>query len=283
MNVISIQSHVAYGHVGNSAAVFALQRLGIEVWPVHTVQFSNHTGYPDFEGQVFAAGDIARLVDGLEARGALARCDALLTGYVGDPALGEVILDAATRIRAANPRAIWACDPVMGDHGKGLFVRQDVPEFMTGKALPATDIVTPNLFELEILAGQKPQDLAGIRAAAESLLASVQGQGPKVVLVTSLDAGEDEVAMLAVSAQGVWRVACPRLPITPNGAGDAVAALFLGFYLKTGSLPEALGRAASAIFEILETTLEAGEEELQFVAAQDRLEAPRRRFSAEAL
>ena len=87
MNVISIQSHVAYGHVGNSAAVFALQRLGVEVWPVHTVQFSNHTGYPDWQGQVFAAADIARVIHGLESRGALARCDALLTGYVGDPAL----------------------------------------------------------------------------------------------------------------------------------------------------------------------------------------------------
>ncbi len=289
MNVISIQSHVAYGHVGNSAAVFALQRLGIEVWPVHTVQFSNHTGYPDFQGQVFAAGEIARLIDGLEARGALARCDALLTGYIGDPALGEVILEAATRIRAANPRAIWACDPVMGDHGKGLFVRAGVPEFLAGKALRAADILTPNLFELEILAGQKPQGLAigglaGIRAAAESLLAPGHGQGPKAVLVTSLAApNSDEVAMLGVSAEGAWRVACPRLPITPNGAGDAVAALFLGFYLKTGSLPDALGRAAAAIFEVLQTTIEAGEEELQLVAAQDRLAAPRQIFTAKKL
>lgn len=281
MNVISIQSHVAYGHVGNSAAVFALQRLGIEVWPVHTVQFSNHTGYPDFQGQVFTAQDIARLIDGLEARGALARCDALLTGYIGDPALGQVILDAATRIRAANPRALWACDPVMGDHGRGLFVREGVPEFLSGRALPAADIVTPNLFELEILTGKKPQGLAEIRAAAESLLEL----GPKVVLVTSLTEGapEDEMEMLAVSPAGAWRVACPRLPITPNGAGDAVAALFLGFHLKSGSLPDALGQAASAIFEILETTLASGEEELQLVAAQDRLERPRRLFKAEAL
>jgi len=285
MNVISIQSHVAYGHVGNSAAVFALQRLGIEVWPLHTVQFSNHTGYPDFQGQVFAAGEIARLIDGLAARGALARCDALLTGYIGDPALGQVILDAATRIRAANPRAIWACDPVMGDHGKGLFVRAGVPEFLTRDALPAADILTPNLFELEILTGRKPEGLGEIRAAAESLLAPGPGRGPKVVLVTSLteDAPQGEMEMLAVSAAGAWRVACPRLPITPNGAGDAVAALFLGFYLKSASLPDALGQAASAIFEILETTLESGEEELQLVAAQDRLEAPRRRFGARTL
>ncbi len=283
MNVISIQSHVAYGHVGNSAAVFALQRLGVEVWPVHTVQFSNHTGYPDWQGQVFSAADIARVIHGLEARGALARCDALLTGYVGDPALGQVILDAARRIRAANPRALWACDPVMGDHGKGLFVREGVPAFMTDLALPAADIVTPNLFELEILTGRKPADLAAVREAAAGLLAPDRGQGPSVVLVTSLLGDAEDMVMLAMTGEGAWRVTTPRLPLQPNGAGDAVAALFLGFYLKNGSVPQALGAAASAIFEVLETTLERGEQELQLVAAQDRLESPRRRFTAESL
>lgn len=282
LNVISIQSHVAYGHVGNAAAVFALQRLGIEVWPVHTVQFSNHTGYPEFQGQVFAAGDIARLIDGLDARGALARCDALLTGYVGDPALGAVILDTARRIRAASPRALWACDPVMGDAGKGLFVRAGIPAFMKDQALPAADILTPNLFELEILSGSKPGSMQEVCAAAAALLA----RGPKIVLVTSLSpqgnaAGEME--MVAVTEAGAWRVAYPRLPFSPNGAGDAVAALFLGFYLKSGSVPQALGEAASAIFEVLQTTLDSGETELQLVAAQDRLEAPRRVFAAEVL
>ncbi|GAB4360220.1 MAG: pyridoxal kinase [Kiloniellaceae bacterium] len=281
MNVISIQSHVAYGHVGNAAAVFALQRLGIEVWPVHTVQFSNHTGYPDWQGQVFAAEDIARLIDGLEARGALARCDALLTGYVGDPALGAVILDAVRRLRAANPRALWACDPVMGDAGKGLFVREGIPAFMKDEALPAADILTPNLFELEILSGRKPRGLKAVREAAAGLLQ----RGPKVVLVTSLsdEQSGDSVEMLAVTQKGAWRVASPRLPIAPNGAGDAVAALFLGFYLKSGSVPQALGQAAAAIFEVLQTTLDSGEAELQLVAAQDRLEAPRRAFAAEPL
>jgi pyridoxine kinase len=163
MNVISIQSHVAYGHVGNSAAVFALQRLGVEVWPVHTVQFSNHTGYPDWQGQAFGADHIAAVIDGLAARGALARCDALLTGYIGDPALGAVVADTARRLRAANPRALWVCDPVMGDHGKGLFVREGVPEFMAGTALPAADVVTPNLFELELLSKTRPQGLEGCR------------------------------------------------------------------------------------------------------------------------
>jgi len=282
MNVISIQSHVAYGHVGNSAAVFALQRLGVEVWPIHTVQFSNHTGYGDWQGEVFTAEHIARIVDGLEARGALARCDALLSGYVGDAALGEVILDTAARLRAANPSALYLCDPVMGDHGKGLFVRDGVPAFMAEQALPAADILTPNLFELEILTGRKPQGLNEIRATAASLLA----HGPKTVLVTSLTSEGNEngeMEMLAVTAEGAWRVAFPRLALTPNGAGDTVAALFLGFYLKAGSVPAALGSAASSIFEILQTTLDAGETELQLIAAQEHLAMPRRRFTAVAI
>ncbi len=295
MNVISVQSHVAYGHVGNAAAVFLLQRLGLEVWPVHTVQFSNHTAYPDWQGEVFSADHVARLIDGLAARGALARCDALLTGYIGDPALGAVILDAAERIRAANPEAIWLCDPVMGDRGKGLFVREGVPAFMRERALPSADILTPNLFELEILSGRSLNSEAETLAAAQALLS----QGPKAVLVTSLEqagleqageqagleqAGGDEatVAMLAVAAEGCWRVTCPRLPIDPppNGAGDAVAALFLGFVLKSRALPEALAAAAASIFEVLQTTLDSGEAELQIVAAQDRLLDSRTRFSA---
>jgi pyridoxine kinase len=282
MNVISIQSHVAYGHVGNSAAVFALQRLGHEVWPIHTVQFSNHTGYPDWQGQVFAADDIAKLIDGLAARGALARCDALLTGYLGDPALGAVVVEALARLRSANPKALWCCDPVMGDHGKGLFVRAGVPEFMTERALPAADILTPNLFELELLTQGKPRGLDAIRKAAGALLA----RGPRIVLVTSLGHetdDSDEVAMLAVTREGAWRVVTPRLPMQPNGAGDAVAALFLGFYLNSGSVPDALAAAASAIHEVLQATLDSGEEELQLVAAQDRLERPRRMFAAEPL
>ena len=284
MNVISIQSHVAYGHVGNAVAVFALQRLGIEVWPIHSVQFSNHTGYPDWQGEVFSADHIARLIDGLEARGALARCDALLTGYIGDPALGEVILDAAKRIRVAKPGALWLCDPVMGDHGKGLFVRDGVPEFMRDRALPAADILTPNRFELEQLCGQRLNDLDGVLAAAKGLLA----RGPEAVVVTSLDLpGREEatIAMVAVSAEGSWLVACPRLPIDPppNGAGDALAALFLGFYLKSRLLPVALSTAAGAIFEVLQTSLESGEEELQIVAAQDGLMNPRTRFPVEKI
>ena len=141
LNILSIQSSVAYGHVGNSAAVFPLQRLGISVWPVNTVHFSNHTGYGDWRGPVLPAADIAAVIDGIERRGVLPDCDAVLSGYMGDASLGQVIVDAAARVKAANAGALYCCDPVMGDVGRGIYVRPGIPDFMRDPAVPAADIL----------------------------------------------------------------------------------------------------------------------------------------------
>jgi pyridoxine kinase len=286
MNILSIQSHVAFGHVGNGAAVFPLQRLGFEVWPVNTVQFSNHTGYPTWRGRVFEAAHVAELVEGLAERGVLGACDAVLSGYLGDAALGAAILDAVARVRAANPEALYACDPVMGDVAQGVFVRPDIPAFMREQAAPAADLITPNQFELELLTGTPVSSLADAVAGARKALAL----GPKVVLVTSLrhdGTKAGEIEMLAVTAQAASRVATPFLDMdpAPNGAGDALAALFLAFYIKGGraieAVPEALGQAAAAVFAVIAATRRAGTRELQLIAAQDQLARPSRRFPVE--
>src|SRR5437868_5794790 len=171
MNILSIQSHVAYGHVGNAAATFPLQRIGVEVWPIHTVQFSNHTGYGAWTGRVFEAALIGELVDGIAARGVLGTCDGVLSGYMGSADTGAAILDAVARVKAANPSARYCCDPVIGDVGRGVYVRADVPEFMRECALPAADIVTPNQFELDLLSGTATATLAGALSAVEGLRA----------------------------------------------------------------------------------------------------------------
>ena len=163
MNFLSIQSHVAYGHVGNSAAVFPLQRIGVEVWPVHTVQFANHTGYGKPRGQVFDAGLIREVVGGIEQRVVLGECDGVLSGYIGAADIGAAILDAVATVKRANPAARYCCDPVIGDVGRGVFVREGVAEFMVGKAVPAADIITPNQFELEYLAGRACKSLRDAR------------------------------------------------------------------------------------------------------------------------
>ena len=283
MRFLSLQSHVAYGYVGNRAAVFPLQRLGHEVWAVNTVEFSNHTGYGAWKGRAVPAEQVAEIVHGIEALGVLGTCDALLTGYVGDAALADVVLDTARRVRAANPKAIWCCDPVLGDTDTGIYVKPGIDTFFKERALPAADIITPNHFELEHLLGIKVETLDQALTATRELL-----NGPRLALVTSLrrsDGPADKIEMLAVTKDAAWRITTPLIdfPIMPNGTGDAIAALFTAHWLESGDVALSLGKAASSIYAVLEQTAAMGERELQLVAAQDRLVAPARVFAAEAL
>ncbi|MDQ3512618.1 MAG: pyridoxal kinase PdxY [Chloroflexota bacterium] len=279
MNVLSIQSSVAYGHVGNSAAAFPLQRLGITVWPVNTVHFSNHTGYGAWRGPVLPADQIADVIEGIAERGVLGTCDAVLSGYLGDESIGRVVLDAVARVRAANPAATYCCDPVIGDAGRGVFVRPGIPEFFRDHAVPAAEVVTPNQFELDFLARGTVATLADALAAADR----VRATGPRVVLVTSLareDAREGVVEMLAVSGDGAWLVETPLLPVSVNGAGDAVSALFLAHLSRETDPGVALSKVASSIFAVLELTAERGAREIQLVAAQEQIAHPPDRFPA---
>jgi pyridoxine kinase len=282
MNLISIQSHVAYGHVGNSAAVFPLQRIGVEVWPIHTVQFSNSTAYNDWTGRVFEAGLIGEVMAGIEKRGVLGECDGVLSGYMGSAETGEAILAAADMVKRANPAARFCCDPVIGDVGRGVFVREGIPEFMQKKAVPAADVVTPNQFELDYLTGRESKTLAQAIAAIDVL----HEMGPHAIMVTSLHTEhtpKDAVDVVASDAKGRFCVRTPLLPITVNGAGDAIAALFFAHYLRSGSAGEALSNAVSALYGVLEKTVEAGSREVLFVSAQDELVEPSRVFEAEPL
>jgi len=294
VNILSIQSSVAYGHVGNSAAVFPLQRLGIEVWPVMTVHFSNHTGYGEWRGPLLAAKDVGDVITGIDERGALAQCDAVLSGYQGAQDVGAVILDAVAKVKSQNAEAVYCCDPVMGDVGRGFFVRPGIPEFMRDQVVPASDIVTPNHFELDFLTGRVTSSLDDVLAAADQ----VRAMGPDTVLVTSViheKLVEGSLEMVAVTPEGAWSVTTPLLPITPNGAGDLTAALFLahtlgnslgnslGDTLDNRDVGAALGRTASTVFTILEATAAAGEREIALVANQQAIANPSMQFQVTAL
>lgn len=281
MNILSIQSWVAYGHVGNASAMFPLQRLGAEVWAVNTVQFSNHTGYGSWKGSVFSGAQIDEVIDGIAARGVLPTADAVLSGYMGDAAIGTAILDAVSRVKAANPEALYCCDPVIGDVGRGVFVRPGIPEFMADHAVPRADIVTPNQFELDHLTGRTSATLADAKAA----VAALQARGPRTVLVTSLHTDatpDDSIDMMAAEGGEFWLLRTPKLPISVNGAGDAIAALFLYHRLRTGSAAAALEGAGSSVFGLMRRTAEAGSREILTVAAQDEFVAPTRKFTAVA-
>jgi pyridoxine kinase len=282
VNILSLQSHVAYGHVGNSAAVFALQRLGAEVWPIHTVQFSNHTGYETARGRVFDATLIHELMLGLRERAVLRRCNGVLSGYVGSVGIGAAILDAAGEVRRANPRALYCCDPVIGDIGRGAFVSPEVTEFIRARAVPAADIVTPNHFELEQLTGRSARTVAEALAA----IGALRALGPRVVLVTSLVTDEtpaDAIDLLAFDPAGRYRLRTPKVPVAAHGAGDLIAALFLAHYLRSGSAAEAMSRAAASVFGVLRRTAIAGSNEMALIEAQDELVNPSASFRAEPL
>ena len=282
MNILSIQSHVAYGHVGNASAVFPMQRLGVEVWPIHTVQFSNHTGYGAWKGRVFDGGMIDEVMEGIAERGVLPQCDGVLSGYMGSADIGHAILSAVARVRAANPQALYCCDPVIGDVGRGVFVRPGIPEFIREQALPEADIVTPNQFELELLTDIAIRSVADAHRAVDAL----RDAGPKVVLVTSLVTDEtptDAVDLMAADDKGVYRVRTPKLDVHVNGAGDAIAALFFVHYMRERSAASALAMAAASIYGLLKRTMEAGAREILTVAAQDEFVTPTHRFEPEVL
>ena len=282
MKILSIQSAVAYGHAGNSAAVFPMQRIGVEVLPVYTVNFSNHTGYGAWRGPLIAPSDVAEVITGVEERGAFPSLDAVLSGYQGSEGIGDVIIDAVARVKAANPRAVYACDPVMGNAKSGCFVAPAIPDLLREKVVPVADIITPNQFELGYLTGTTPDTI-------ESTLASVdlaRELGPRTVLVTSVerpDRPEGTIEMMVVDDTGAWIVQTPFLEMKANGSGDVTAALFTSHYIATGSAPESLARTASSVFGLLEQTYAVGDRELQLVQAQEHFAHPRLEFVARQL
>jgi len=275
--ILSIQSAVAYGHVGNSAAVFPLQRIGVEVVPVYTVNFSNHTGYGAWRGPMISPDDVRDVITGIEERGVLPRVDVVLSGYQGGEGIADVILDAVARVKTANPAAIYACDPVMGNAKSGCFVAPAIPDLLRDRVVPAADIITPNQFELGYLTGTTPDTL-------ESTLASVdviRATGPRTVLVTSVerpDRDPDTIEMLVVDDRGAWVVQTPLIPMKANGSGDVTAALFTAHYRTSGDAADALARTVSSVFDLLTATYESGQRELQLVESQDAYARPRMQF-----
>jgi pyridoxine kinase len=285
MNILSIQSWVSYGHVGNASALFPLQRLGAEVWAINTVQFSNHTGYGDWKGAVYSGQSVRELVDGIAARGAFEHCDALLTGYVGGADIGGAILHAVASLRRSNPRVLYCCDPVIGDFDTGVYVRPGIELFLRTQALPAADLATPNRFEIERLTGLDCSTLHGAKQAVLRLRSMMKAGGPTCVLLTSLDTDStpaDCIDMLTFEAGAFHLLRTPRLPVSVNGAGDAIAALFLFHRLRTGSAVAALEAAGSSVYGLLRRTAEAGSREILIVAAQEEFVAPTRVFEAQS-
>jgi pyridoxine kinase len=280
--VLSIQSHVAYGYVGNRAAVVALQALGHEAIAVHTVQLSNHTGYGDFKGDFFAQDHIERVLQGIKDRGLFEKIDAVVTGYLGDPALGSLVLDTVRDIRQVQGCHVpYICDPVMGDVGRGFFVKEALPPFFKDHAIHSANIITPNQFELSYLSDIdiKRRDDA-LRACDE-----IHQHGVEMILLTSLEVDDtpaDEIQML-LSVKGGERyvVTTPKLhfDIPLNGSGDTTTALFAGYLLNGLRPQDALSHTASSIYHVFEKTKKLERRELALVQSQQSFMTPSQKFT----
>lgn len=283
MSILSVQSHVAYGHVGNSAAVLALQCLGHEVWPVNTVQFSNHPGHGQFAGRASEPEHVREILDGLAALGVFKKCRALLTGYLASAETGVAVLDAWARIRRENPDALFICDPVLGDRDEGLYVSDRLLAFYRDAALPLADAVLPNAFELEALTGRTVSSIDDAVDAAEQIIAV----GPRYVIVSSAPtANPANVGNLLVSANGAWTIETPKYELKAKGAGDLLSALWIGHLLNSGDPGDpidALERAVSASSAIIEAASGDGLTELPLVALQQKIRAGDRLIHAKCL
>ena len=275
--ILSIQSSVAYGHVGNSAVTFPLMRMGVDVWPVITVHFSNHTGYESWRGPLLSAADLRDVVQGIDERGLLGEVDAVLSGYQGGTDIGAMILDAVALVKLRNPGAIYCCDPVLGDADVGSYVLPGIAEFMREQVVPAAQIITPNQFELTALTDRQVSTMADVLDAADV----ARALGPEVVLVTSVvrrDTPPARIEMVAVDSDGAWLVSTPRLPRTFTGSGDVTAATFLAALLRLHDVPEALAHAAAVSYGLLAITADLGRSELALIDAQEEFLHPSHRF-----
>jgi pyridoxine kinase len=284
MAILSIQSHVVFGAVGNSAAVFPLQRMGHEVWPINTVEFSNHTGYGVWRGQMLEASLVDSLVQGLEERNVLPRCQAVLSGYLGSVRMGHAVSNAVRMVKLANPSAVYCCDPVMGDIGRGLYVNSDIPGIFSDNLIKYASIITPNQFELNLLTGLDTGKSKDLKDAFHKL----HDKGPSVILVTSYrektnrGSAQETLDMIVSDGDKQWRIGTPEIHFSGviSGTGDLCSAIFLSRYLETRDAKLALETTAASIYGILEATYKAGERELQLVAAQNELINPVNSFTA---
>ena len=287
MGILSIQSHVVYGHAGNSAAVFPLQRLGREVWAVNTVEFSNHTSYGSWRGKILETDLIYELIAGLEERGALKNCQAVLSGYLGNAEAGRAIIDAVKKVRAESPGALYACDPVMGDTNRGFYVKSGIPEMFKNDLVPLADIVCPNQFELSALTNIKIDSIQSAKEAVNIL----HEKGPSVVLVTSFKERAGEISMLVSDKKNLFKITTPELPLKNSvaGTGDMTTAVFLSHYISTKNIKKTLEICTASVYSILEESYRVVSSEsdtpveLKLIEAQEFFISPRHSFKAERI
>lgn len=280
-NILSIQSHVVFGYAGNKSATFPMQLMGVDVWALNTVQFSNHTQYGKWTGMVIPKEQIGEILRGIDEIDELKNCDAIVSGYLGSAEQVDEIINAVKMIKSKNPTALYLCDPVMGHPDKGCIVADGVREGLINIAMPQADIITPNLVELRELSGLTVENFAQAVEAVKVILT----KGPKKVLVKHLSRvgqNPDKFEMLFATAEGIWHISRPLYEFTkePVGVGDLTAGLFLANKVNGKSDLEAFEHTANAVNDVMYTTSQKGTYELQIIAARDLIVNPTSQYKA---
>lgn len=271
--IISIQSQVVHGHVGNSAAAFPMRALGVDVAEVPTTLLSNHPHYPTTRGRVLEPSLVADLLRGVEERGLAERASILLSGYLGSAAIADEVAEFVVRAKRANPRLIYLCDPVMGDSDIGFFVPGELKLAFAERRVPLADIVTPNAFELAALAGMpvsKPADAADAAARI----------APATVIVTGLAVDGNAVCTALAEGGSLWTVTTPRIDARPAGTGDLFTGLLAARFAKGVAALPAMEAAVAGTFGALALTAGATWEEMPIVPNIAAITEPHERFPA---
>ncbi|WP_394241383.1 pyridoxal kinase PdxY [Vibrio astriarenae] len=273
-SVISIQSHVVYGHAGNSSAVFPMQRMGLDVWPIYTVQFSNHTQYSEgWTGRGFEASDISNLVRGIDNIGKLKECSAMISGYLGSAEQCHAVAESVEMMKKKNPEALYFCDPVMGDPEKGCIVADGVQEQLISKLMPMADVIVPNQFELTQFTGIEINSVEDAAHACEKALS----MGPKAVLVKHLHSlSRESFTMMLATSRACYVLQRPILEFDkqPVGVGDLITGVFCASVVNGVSPSSAFKHANDAAYGVLKLTEELGEWEIQTILAQHEFVEP---------
>lgn len=259
--VLAVSSQVARGHVGNSAAVLALQRLGHEVWPLPTVILSNHPGHEKVAGTRIDPRKLSEMLDALDGNGWLGELDGVLTGYLPSAEHVAVAAEAIARLRVRRSDLLVFCDTVLGDDPDGLYIGEDAARAIRDVLVPLAGFITPNRFELSWLSGRP------VRSSEEAAEAAAQLAVPHV-LATSVPAADGATLDNLLTHPGDTLLASvPRRAEAPHGTGDLLAALMLGRLLQSpGDLPRALSLAVAGVEAAIAASEGAGE--LQLVASQ---------------
>lgn len=271
-HILTIQSHVVFGHAGNAAAVFPMQRLGHEVSVLNLLQFSNHTGHGSWGGKAISADELNDVFKGLKAVGALNKLDCILSGYIGSLEQAQAVYDFVREVQSINPQVIYCCDPVMGDERPGLYVKPEIAAFHASHLVPLANWITPNRFELAQLVNRSIHSVQEAVVACKELF----NKNKQGILATSIAHHSEKTGLLLMTKEGIYHCEAPKYDLirTVHGTGDVATATFLG-HLFNGNTPiEAMEKTANAMHDMTQFTFQNQLSELGLIACQEKIAHP---------